>query len=314
MSKIKLNQLEMLVAAADSGSFSAAAADLDCTQSRISHGIAELEQCMEVRLLERSRSGCTPTPAGQRVLAAARQMLRIADEVASSARNEAGVSGDIQLSCLRSASTHLLPHVMEALANRFPGVHVEINDGCSDYREVVNHVEKGLADIGITRGPVGDHLVSQPYVCDDYVVVAPSSMGLKSPACWVELARLPFIHLAQPGSGWIVEQCRAAGLACRPSHRLSNACAILALVSRGLGYALLPRLVAFPDEPGTQILALPFRASRRLVVVARPTMARTSLVSTVIQLILDRRLITETDAWRSGAITFEAQGMSSLRT
>ena len=57
MEKIKLNQLEMLVAAVDTGSFSAAGTELGCTQSRISHGIAELERRVGAKLLVRSRSG-----------------------------------------------------------------------------------------------------------------------------------------------------------------------------------------------------------------------------------------------------------------
>ncbi|HEX7648607.1 MAG TPA: LysR family transcriptional regulator, partial [Noviherbaspirillum sp.] len=68
MAGIKFNQLEILVAVVDAGSFSAAATELDCTQSRISHAIAELERGVGTRLLERSRAGCMPTEAGLRVL------------------------------------------------------------------------------------------------------------------------------------------------------------------------------------------------------------------------------------------------------
>jgi len=76
-----LNQLEMLVVAVERGSFSNAATELGCTQSRISHAIVELERCIGVRLLERSASGCVPTPAGAKVFGQARQMLEIADQI-----------------------------------------------------------------------------------------------------------------------------------------------------------------------------------------------------------------------------------------
>jgi DNA-binding transcriptional LysR family regulator len=65
---MKLSQLHMLVAVADHGSFSAAAAELGCTQSRISHAIAALERELGTRLLARSRDGSLPTGAGLRVL------------------------------------------------------------------------------------------------------------------------------------------------------------------------------------------------------------------------------------------------------
>ena len=69
MEKIKLSQIEAPVTAVEAGSFSAASVELGCTQSRISHSIAELERHLGVRLLERARAGCAPTRAGQRVLA-----------------------------------------------------------------------------------------------------------------------------------------------------------------------------------------------------------------------------------------------------
>lgn len=53
MAKITLNQLEMLVSAVDFGGFSAASAELGCTQSRISHAVAELERLVGARLLIR---------------------------------------------------------------------------------------------------------------------------------------------------------------------------------------------------------------------------------------------------------------------
>jgi DNA-binding transcriptional LysR family regulator len=302
MTKIKLNQLEMLVAAVDAGSFSAAGAELGCTQSRISHGIAELERSVGAKLLIRSRTGCVPTHAGQQVLASARQMLKIADGVARTVCREAEVSGQVQVACIRSASTHLLPHAVEALAGAFPGIHVEIHDGCHDYGEVTAMVEQGLAHVGITRTPVGEHLVSRPYVCDQYVVIAPACTELKSPVCWKQLLHLPFIHIQQPGAMWIVEQCRAAGFEQRPARRLASESGILALVGRGLGYTVLPRLAAFPDIAETKVLELPFPAMRHLTVFAKPPVARTKIVKTVVEFILDKRVIQKTDAWRAGAV------------
>jgi DNA-binding transcriptional LysR family regulator len=302
MTKIKLNQLEMLVAAVDAGSFSAAGAELGCTQSRISHGIAELERNVGATLLIRSRTGCVPTHAGQQVLASARQMLNIADGVARAVCREAEINGQVQVACVRSASTHLLPYAVEALAKAFPGINVEIHDGCHDYGEVTAMIEQGFAHIGITRTPVGEHLMSRPYVYDPYVVIAPACAELKSPVCWNELSLLPFIHIQQPGAMWIVEQCRAAGFEQRPARRLASEGGILALISRGLGYTVLPRLAAFPDIAATKILELPFPAKRYLTVFAKPAVARSKVVKTVIQFILDKRLIQKTDAWRAGAI------------
>ena len=61
-----LAALDMLVAVVESGGFTAAGARLGRTQSAISVRIQDLENQLGHRLLERSRRGVVPTPAGER--------------------------------------------------------------------------------------------------------------------------------------------------------------------------------------------------------------------------------------------------------
>lgn len=302
MAKVKLDQLEMLVMAVDSGSFSAAAVELECTQSRISHGIAELERRLGTRLLERSAAGCLPTAAGLRVLGHARPLLKLADAIGHCAEGEAALTGQIKLACLRSVVPHLLPHALHALHAQFQGLHVEILDGCDDDAEVTAMVQHGAAELGITRTPVGGHFVARPLVQDSYVIVAPALARLKSPVCWEELSPLPFIQIREPGATEVLEQCRSAGFRHRPARSLASARGILALVGQGLGFTLLPRLAAFPNAAKTQVLELPIPAVRQLSVLAAPSHSESRLVRTVMQFITDRRLIMKTEAWHAGAM------------
>lgn len=305
MAKITLIQLEMLVAAVDAGSFSAAGVELGCTQSRISHGIGELEERLHAQLLVRSRNGCSPTPVGHAVLGKAREMLRMANEIQFSAeRDRASITGHVGVACARSVGTHLIPHVVEALAMQHPGIHVEIFDGCHDYSSVASLIGSGTAQVGISRGPIPEHFVCREFVSDSYVVVVPADAKLQSPVCWDELARLPYIAVDQPGAMWIVERCRAAGFKQQPGRRLANESAILALVARGLGFSILPRLAAFPDMAATRALHLPFPAARALVAFAERSAARLPAVRTVMQSILDRESMKKTEAWRAKAISW----------
>jgi DNA-binding transcriptional LysR family regulator len=301
MAKVKLDQLEMLVMAADSGSFSAAAVELECTQSRISHGIAELERRLGTQLLVRSTVGCLPTAAGLRVLSNARQMLKLADAIGDCTEGEAALSGQIKVACLRSVVPHLLPHALHALSE-FKGLHVEILDSCNDHAEVTTMVQHGAAELGITRMPVDDRFVACPLVRDNYVIVAPASPKLKSPVCWEELAHLSFIEIREPGATEVLEQCRSVGFQHRPARSLTSARSILALVGLGLGFTLLPRLEAFPNATKTQVLELPIPAVRQLSVFATASHSESRLVKKVMQFITDRRLIMRTDAWHAGAI------------
>src|SRR3954454_5889861 len=76
-SGIDLRALRALVAIADGGSFSGAAAPLGYSQSAISHLIAALERAVGASLLNRpgERGAVSLTPAGQAAYAHARRAL-----------------------------------------------------------------------------------------------------------------------------------------------------------------------------------------------------------------------------------------------
>lgn len=304
---MKLNQLKMLVAVAEHGSFSAAAAELGCTQSRISHAIAELEGELGVRLLARGRAGSLPTDAGQRVLDKARQMLRLEDGLRAAAAADGGVSGSVRIACFRSIGTHLLPHVVEALAQRHPQLRVEIDDSCEQRADVTAALQDGLAEIGIAQLPLAGTLASLPYLHDDYVLVVPATLALASDAAggWPRLDGLPFIGLACSGAAEILARCRAAGFAPEPGRTLSNDTSIAAMVGRGMGYAILPRLASFPETPEVRILPLPIPARRQFAIAALPDVMRLPRVRAVVRALRERPLAALTQAGRAGIVGWD---------
>ena len=67
--RIKLRDLHVLQAAAQTGSMAKAAAHRAITQPAVSYAISELEHAVGVPLLERSSQGVTPTVYGRALLA-----------------------------------------------------------------------------------------------------------------------------------------------------------------------------------------------------------------------------------------------------
>jgi len=306
MDKIKLSQLEMLVAAVDAGGFSAAAIEMDCTQSRVSHAIAELEHRIGSRLLIRSRTGCVPTDVGHQVLVKARQMLRLADSIAKTAEEESAIIGHVRIACFRSAGAHLLPHALEALAREYPGIQVDVNDACETYGDVVHAIEQGVADLGITREDPHAYLINYRLAHDVYVFVVPAGMRLASPITWEQFSEMPFIHSQNAGAAPILEQCRAAGFKPRSSRKLASDSGIVALVGRGVGFSIFPQLATFPAPKNVKIIDLPMVAKRHISLLAHPDSVRTKAIKVVIRFIRDKRLLTMTDAFRAGVISFGA--------
>lgn len=304
MNKIKLNQLEMLVAVVDAGGFGAAAAELGCTQSRISHAIAELEAVMGMRLLSRSRSGCVPTDAGYRVIVKARQILRLTDSIVDDAEDNAALTGRVRIACFRSVGTHLLPHALAALAAEYPGIRVDIDDSFEEREEVTQAVTEGRADMGIAHLPVGKELVATPYVSDSYVLIAPGSMNLRGPVSWDQFKHLPYIQLNCSGALAILAQCRAAGFSAELSRTLATDTSIAAMVRHGVGYSILPRLAVFPEPEGVKIVDLPIAAKRQFALVALPDTARSNVVKIVMRFVRNKRIVSNSEAFRAGVINW----------
>src|SRR6267378_8387395 len=67
-SRMKLQDLHVLMTVAQAGSMGKAARQLNTTQPAISRSIAELERALGVRLLDRSRQGIEPTAYGRALL------------------------------------------------------------------------------------------------------------------------------------------------------------------------------------------------------------------------------------------------------
>ena len=302
---MKLSQLKMFVAVVESGSFSAAAAQLDCTQSRISHAIGGLEQELGVRLLLRSHDGSVPTDAGHRVLDKARQMLRIEAGLLETARDCGNLAAHVRIACFRSVGTHLLPHALEALAYEYPGIRIDIDDSCEARDDVTQAVREGRADIGIAQLPAGDDLVATPYLSDAYVLVVPAALQLGAPVTWRQLDALPFIALACPGAASILARCRAAGFSAEPRRTLANDTSIAAMVGRGLGYAILPRLATFPPPDDVRIIDLPLPARREFALVCMPDTVRSQAVQVVTRFLRDQRILMKTKAFKAGIISFD---------
>ncbi|PYG49525.1 DNA-binding transcriptional LysR family regulator [Pantoea sp. AG1095] len=136
----------------DTGSFSAAARQLNIGQPAVSKIVAQLEARLHTSLLTRSTHGLTPTEAGQRFYERARLALQEADEAELAARGAGkGLSGKLRIS---AATTFARLHVIPQLP-RFLGEHPELDvDVILDDR-VIDLIAEGV-DVSLRMGNLPD--------------------------------------------------------------------------------------------------------------------------------------------------------------
>ncbi|MGF1514170.1 MAG: LysR family transcriptional regulator [Elainellaceae cyanobacterium] len=121
--QLKVSQLKAFWAVAQCGNFSAAAAELNVTQSTISHAIASLEAELGVVVLSRGRHGATLTPIGEDLLPDVCEVLERLGKIQQTATLARDLHrGHVRVSCVRSVATRLLPDIIAQFQQTFPDI------------------------------------------------------------------------------------------------------------------------------------------------------------------------------------------------
>jgi DNA-binding transcriptional LysR family regulator len=132
--RLKLRQLVLLRALADSRSLRRAAGALSLTQPAATRMLQELEETLGLRLFERSARGMLPTPYGEAMIRHAGAVLADLD----SAREELaaladGSHGRVAVGTLMSTSSLLLPRTIARAKARAPRLQVFVQEGTHEH-------------------------------------------------------------------------------------------------------------------------------------------------------------------------------------
>ena len=125
--RLKLQDLHVLMTVAQAGSMGKAAQRLNSTQPAVSRSIAELEDAIGVRLLDRSRQGVEPTTHGRALLHCAATVF---DDLRQGVRNIEFLSdptlGEIKIGGNEAFIAGLLSTVLGRLRRRYPGITIHM--------------------------------------------------------------------------------------------------------------------------------------------------------------------------------------------
>lgn len=256
MYTIDPRHLITLEAVARHGSFAAAAEELACTQSAVSQQIAEIERRIGIRVLDRRPVRVT---AAGRVLLEAELAVRTATAVALqelSALRE-GRAGRVRLGAFASAAVSVVPYALARFRQTHPDVHVKLTQVETEMS--YGQILRGDLDLALTfdydrapRRPPA-RIRRSLVVKDPVLVVLPVAHRLAGRA-QIRLAELA--NDAWIGSPVIerplellAELSRTAGFKQRLEFEGDDFQTVLGLVDRGLGIALLPKLVTLLASP-----------------------------------------------------------------
>lgn len=168
---MQLQTLKIFCDLVELGSFSAAGARNNVTQSAVSQQIRILEEKYKVSFFERGNKKFAVTPEGRVFEQVARQMLELYDSIGARLR-ELGdiISGSLRISTVYGIGLHDLPAKLELFRKEHPEVTVLVE--YKRFQRVYEDVESGRADVGLVAYPRNtDGVIADIFDEDELVVV-----------------------------------------------------------------------------------------------------------------------------------------------
>jgi len=123
----RLNAMRVFVTVVDLGSQSAAADHLQLSRPVVSRYLAELEDWVGARLMQRTTRKLSLTAAGQETLPRCRQLLELAGDLQAAVQQpDDAPKGALRISVSTSFGQAQLVDAVAAYVRRYPGVKVEL--------------------------------------------------------------------------------------------------------------------------------------------------------------------------------------------
>ena len=242
-----VQQLRYVVAVADTGTFTAAAARCLVAQPSLSQSIARLEREIDVALFTRTGRGVVLSAAGEAFVGAARSALRAFDAIVPEVDAVRGLTaGHLDLVALPTLALDPTAPLVAAFRRRHPGVTVRLAhpDGTAD---LLRAVRDGDCELGITERPRRSAgLVVVPLARQELVVVAPPGSALPDPIGPAELAREPLVTqpVGTSTRALLDDLLTRAGIAPTVAVETDQRELVIPLVQGGAGVAVVSRPVA----------------------------------------------------------------------
>ena len=260
MNDLDVRHLRLITELHATGSVTRAAGHLGITQSAVSHQLRELELRIETPVCIRAGKRLVLTPAGQRLLQAARAVLAELDVASQEiARLHDGRAGVLRVCAQCHTGYHWLPPLLRAFRERHPAVDVDVAVQHSD--NAVDALLDGALDVALLTDAVRDkrlRLRALPF--DEHAAIVPPDHA------WTKKRFITpeqlgsenlLLYSRSPADSFTVSRIlRPAGV--RPGRvrfvQLTEA--ILEMVKAGLGVSVLPTWAVRPQLTSGEIRAV----------------------------------------------------------
>ena len=247
MDRATIRQLECLVAVADHGSFRRAAGTLGISQPALSAQVQAVEALYGVQVFERDRRSVLITPAGEEIVARAREALAAVDAVGDAARRRGEpLVGPLRLGVIPTIAPYWLPALLPSVRAKFPRLELILRE--DQTARLLAQLGAGQLDLALLAIPVPGDLTTAEIAHERFVVAAPRGAAVTRKRKLVSgdldhetVLLLEDGHCLREQA---LEVCTRGGAVEAIELRATSLPTLVQMVAGGLGVTLLPEAAA----------------------------------------------------------------------
>lgn len=248
MDLLDTRQLRALQELAREKSFTAAAKNLNLTQSAVSHSIKSLEGTIGSSLFERSGKSVRLTPAGEILLGHANRilsrMVRAQDEIELLSRPG---HGRLRIGATVTISQYVLPSVLRELRESFPAFDISVTT--ADSRDLMVQLEEAEIDLAVALETAFSGKLLRRKLFEDEIQMALSPIHPLATAERIDVsdvASASFIFYNQASETFrlLEQRSQQNGLRLKAALQVGSMDAIKEMAKIGMGIGLLSPWVA----------------------------------------------------------------------
>lgn len=262
MRSLDLQALEIFRTVALEGSVSRAAQKLNRVQSNVSTRVKQLEQHLNKDLFLRHNRGLTLTPDGQMLLSYAERFLQLSFE-AFEALGAGKPNGTFRIGTMESTAASRLPDILSRYHALHPDVEIVVEtDTAGGLSERLQGYD---IEVAFIAEPVSfDWVSTAPVFVEELVLIAPQSFPPLEDISEISGKTVVAFEAGCAYRRYLEQWLLEAGIVPGGIMAVGSYLAILACVSAGTGYAVVPRSVLDMIATGGQFrrYQLPEKMSR----------------------------------------------------
>jgi DNA-binding transcriptional LysR family regulator len=265
--RLRPRDLHVFLAVAEKGNMAKAAEQLAISRPVVSKTIAELEQTLGVRLLDRTPHGVEPTLYGRALL---KRSLAVFDELRQSVKEIEFLinpsAGELRIGFSEVPAAGLVPGAVDMLSRQYPNIVIQTEQGTFD--TLVERLRTRRCEVAITRLLSREPDVSaDPVHYDQLLIVvgARSKWARRRHVRLADLAEEPWVQAPaemEQGSPTL-EAFRAAGLSAPRVAVLSSSLNLrYGLLATGRFVTMIPESVLRHGRQRASLRILPIKLPR----------------------------------------------------